>query len=63
MELKSCIQKFQEVNLTTHPTKSDYIQLCLRTSNSEGNLTVMVDDIEIKEQESIDFLEIHLTKG
>lgn len=36
------------------------IQICLRVSNSEGSLTVVVDDTEVEELKTVKFLGIHL---
>lgn len=48
MELNSCTEKFQKLNL--------------KVSNSEGGLVVMVDDTEIKIK-LINCLGIHLDQG
>ena len=61
--LNSSIQYFNELNLKTNPSKSAFIQFCLRQTTSDSNPTIMLDDTEIEEVYSTKFLGIHLDRG
>lgn len=63
-DLNCCIQQFNEINLQTNASKSNFINFCLRSTNSEEyGPTVMIDDTIIEEAVAAKFLGIHLDRG
>ncbi|KAG8280991.1 ATPase Cu transporting protein 7B [Homalodisca vitripennis] len=52
-----------ELNLKTNPSKSVFVQFCLRPTVSDQSPIVMLEETEIEEVYSTKFLRIHLDRG
>ncbi len=63
IELNGVIQHFNNLNLKTNPTKSNFIQFRLRQIDSDNTPTIMLDESEIEEVYSTKFLGIYLDRG
>jgi len=61
-ELNSTIQHFNELNLKTNSTKSNFIQFSLRQTSSSQSPSVILDDTEIEEVYSTKFLGVYLDR-
>lgn len=63
LDLNSCSQFFNNINLVTNSSKSNFINFSLRNIDSDNGPSVMMAEVMLEEVYSTKFLGIHVDRG
>ncbi|KAG8335729.1 hypothetical protein J6590_061290 [Homalodisca vitripennis] len=63
VNVNNCVQYFHSLNLTTNSSKTNVLNIALRTAGNQCGPAILLDDSTLEEVSSSKFLGMHFDQG